>query len=254
MSSEKDFHNLIEQQNSEEKESAWRRLEDKLGEERTVPAPKKRCSPRFMKVLSACASFVAVAAIGLGIGLGIGLNPTGGDDILDEDPPKQTEPVDPPEESPVPDKVIRYCGIEDCEVGSGEFTLKQYAENYQIDLLYLDWYEQTEDFTKRLYKTKETGENVCVKEEFMIFDGAYEGYYIRVFVTDNKTETDFLTWYTGETGNETAVNNALVYSQLDATGTLANFEFGGYRYYLKALDVYDEAYILELAESMLQNA
>lgn len=254
MSRETDFHNLIEQQNLEEKEAAWHRLESKLSEQqelregKATASPKKRRSPKFMKVLSACASFAVISIIGLGVGLGIGLNPDkgGADDTLDNDPPEQTLPVDPPEEPPI--LYIRYCGVKDCEMVSSEFTLKEYAENYQIKLLYLDWYEKTEDYNNSLYKLKENGDIVCFQEDFV--DG--EGNYISISVTDNKTEIDSLIWYTAETGNEIILNNISVYSQYSTNTTLANFEYQGYRYYL-FLEFEDIEYLLSIVEQMLNN-
>lgn len=263
MSKEKDFHKLIEQQCPEEKEAAWRRLESKLteqqalGEQRKAPSPREKSLPKFIKILSACASFVVIAIIGLGVGLGIGLNPDkgGGDDALGKEPPEQTTPVEPDtsNEPAQPEIVIRYCGSDDCEIISGELTLKQYAETYQTDLLYLDWYEETGDYSNYIYRLKENGDSICFQEDFMIFDGVNEGNYISLFVTDNKTETDFLTWHSAETGKEAVINHVSVYYMCEGGNTLANFEYKGYKYYLEVLSLEVEGYILEVAELMLQH-
>ena len=122
------------------------------------------------------------------LGLAIGLNTDkGGDNTSGNEFPEQTVPIDSPEDPPVPDVVIRYCGVEDCEIKSGECTLKEHTEKYQVGLLYLDWYEKAEDYNKFLYTLKETGDAVCFQEFFMDSDANY----IYIYVTDNRTEIDF---------------------------------------------------------------
>lgn len=247
MSKRKDFHNFIEEQSPAEKESAWRRLESELGDEQTSVSPKKRRSSMRMKVLSACASFAVIAVIGLGIGLGLNSN-VGGDDVsdgnpLEENPPSQTMPVEPV----APDDDIRYCGVNDYVVETGELTLKQYAEQYQINLLYLDWYDETEDYNNYLYKLKENDEIICLQED-LVDD---ESNYICLYITDNRTETDFLYWHDAEAEAEKVINGISVYYMYDEQAWL-NFEYQGYKYYL-LFDFDDKEYLFSVAEQMILN-
>ena len=239
---EKEFHKLIEQQNPEEKEAAWRRLEQRLKDENVeiVPAKRKK-SLTAWKVFSVCTSVAACLVIGLGLGLGLGLN-RGGEDISDTNPPNQTEPVEPE----VPEKPIRYFGVSDCTQVEAEYTLKEYSLNNEAELLYWDYYEKTEDYDKFVYQLKDTGEAICLGEMFVNEDGNY----VFVYVTDNRTETDFLIWYDTETGTVSQIGNINIFYQNKMEFTRANFEYKGYRYYLE-IQFKDSDYLLQIAEEML---
>ena len=225
--SKKKIRNLIERQNAEEKEALWRRLEAELEGESVPVTPQKKRFPNFWKVFSACATSVALI-VGLGVGLGLGLNHRGGD-------------IAGP-----PDTHSRYCDVADCEIVKSEYTLKQYAELYGVDLVYLDWYD-AEDYEKHLYKLKDNGEPVCLQEQFA--DPNFN--YVSLFVTDNRTEMDFLTWYNEETGETAVMNGISVYYQ-EGQKRAVNFEYKGYRYYLK-LSINDFEYLLQIVETMLNN-
>lgn len=229
---DKKIHNLIMRQNSEANAALWSRIEAELAEELSAPAQKKKQkhSPKFWKVFSACTSAAVVLILGLGLGIGLGLNRK--PDVSQVTPPNIQ---------------LRYCSVADCEFGDGEYTLKQYAEVYNVELLYLDWYNETEDYDKSLYILKDGGEPVCFKEYFVDSDFNY----INIYVTDNRTVMDFIPWFDAETGKETAINNITVYYHMAQKSNM-NFEYKNYRYYIQ-LDFEDFDYLCQIAELMLSN-
>ncbi|MDE7296664.1 MAG: hypothetical protein K2N84_05300 [Clostridia bacterium] len=227
------IRNLIKRQNAEAQQAAWRRIEEALGEDYFAPKPKPKRSPKFWKILSACTSCAVVLILGLGLGLGLGLNRN-----------PDVSQVEPPDNS----VQLQYCSADDCDFEDGEYTLKQYAEVYNVELLYLDWYDTTEDYGKSLYTLKDSGAPVCFKEFFMCPDANY----ISVYITNNRTIMDFLPWFDAETGETTIINGVSVYYKSEAKNRLVNFEYKGYRYYLE-LDIDDFDYLCQIAEEMLSN-
>ena len=219
-------------QNPEANAALWSRIEAELGEELLATPQKKKPkrSPKFWKILSACASAAAVLIVGLGLGLGFGLNKK--PDVSQIDPPNTQ---------------VRYFSSADCELKEGEYALKQYTEVYNVELLYLDWYNETEEYGKSLYTLKDSGEPVCFKEYFVNSDFNY----IYVYVTDNRTEMDFLTWFDAKTGDKATISGITAYYHMAQKSNM-NFEYKGYRYYIQ-LDFEDFDYLCQIAEEMLSN-
>lgn len=223
---EKEFHKLIEQQGAEETEQAWQRIKARLNEEPEAvaqPKPKKRCPARVKKIAVICASVAIVAAAGISFSLGFGLQ----------------KPVDE----------NRYCSMGDYEMVVSEKTLKDYIVEYNVNVLYLDWYDETEEYSNTAYRLKGTNEIICFYEGFVDTDWNY----INLYVTDNKTEIDILNKFKLESQEQTVVVSTSILHTIHNHNSYASFEYSGYRYFIE-LELEDSDYVLNIAEQLLQSA
>ncbi len=228
---ERKLHKMIEEEGREETARAWARLEARLNEMPQYNTPKKskkRLSPKLKKILVSCASVAVVVAAGLGFSLGFGL------------------------QKPVDDN--RYCSANDYVSASSEKTLKDYVLEYQVNVLYLDWYDEAGEYFNTAYKLKETEEIVCFHET--LTDEYWN--YVYLYVTDNKTEIDLLEQFNFNVEEEITVNNIPISYKISNYIAYAKFEYQNYKYYLEVNFVYTDLdyteHTFNIVEQLLQSA
>lgn len=223
---ERKLHKMIEEEGREETARAWARLEARLNEMPQYNTPKKskkRVSPKLKKILVSCASVAVVIAAGLGFSLGFGLQKP-----MNED---------------------RYCSANDYVSAPSEKTLKDYVLEYQVNVLYLDWYDEAGEYFNTVYKLKETEEIVCFHETLTDPDWNY----INLYVTDNKTEIDFLENFVLQNEKEINIDQTNIKYTTKSHNAYAKFEKQEYRYYVE-LELEDTEYLLNIVEQLLQSA
>lgn len=203
MSRERKFHNLIKNQNPEEKDRLWEKIEKELGNEKniTVVVPRKKKFPmgRFVAIASSCIVVVTVAAVTISHFL-------------------------PQEEND-----NRYRTQADYEKFSTDMTLKEYAQGIGKELLYFDWYEEAELIEDTIYKLNETNEIICFKEN--IINGE-TGQSIKFYVVDDKTKMDILESFYTRCRDNSQVKDIEIYWNYNINEANAYFEYNNYNYYL----------------------
>ena len=219
------FHDFIEQQNPEEKqrgiERVLKRERERLGlTEEDVARPIKKPFPvkRFWAI---CAP--SLATVVLGISLFAFILPH----LKKED--------------------IRYCEASEYTVVESAKTLKEYGEEIEQDLLYFQWYTQTDYLKDYEYQLNDTQEIICHEEELV---DSSTSCLISIWVTDNKTNLDIFNHYNSLTNHE-KIKNTKVTWEFDSKYAYSTFEYDGYNYYLEVKNPIDEEYILELTEQLL---
>lgn len=201
MSRERKFHNLIKNQNPEEKDRLWEKIEKELGNENiTVVVPKKKKFPmgRFVALASSCILVVTVAAVTISHFL----------------PPKDD---------------TRYRTQADYEKFSTDMTLKEYAQDIGKELLYFDWYEEVELIEDTIYKLNDTNEIICFQEDMI---NGETGQSIKFYVVDNKTKMDILETYHNLCSQKSEVKDIQVHWISGLKEANAYFEYNNYNYYL----------------------
>lgn len=228
---ERKLHKMIEEEGREETARAWARLEARLNEMPQYNTPKKskkRLSPKLKKILVSCASVAVVVAAGLGFSLGFGLQKP-----VDED---------------------RYCSANDYVSAPSEKTLKDYVLEYQVNVLYLDWYDEAGEYFNTAYKLKETEEIVCFHET--LTDEYWN--YVNLYVTDNKTDIDLLEQFNFNGEEEITVNNIPISYKINDEDAFAKFEYQNYRYFIEINFVYTDLdyteHTFNIVEQLLQSA
>ncbi len=202
MSRERKFHNLIKNQNREEKDRLWEKIEKELGNENitvVVPRKKKFSMGRFVAIASSCVVVVTVAAVTISHFL-----------------PNQEDDT-------------RYRTQADYEKLSTDISLKEYSQEIGKELLYFDWYNCVDLLKDTIYQLNDTGEIICFQEDMI---NGETGQSIRFYVIDDKTKIDILEPYHTLCSQKSQVKDIQVNWISSLKEANAYFEYNHYNYYL----------------------
>ena len=225
MSRERKFHELIEQQNREEKDAVWAKIQQQEGEkEEPTPALPKARSFFWRKWMSIAASSLAAVVIGVFSTWGF-LSLKGGSN----------------------DNKGRYFTGQSYETVKVQYTLKEYAQEIEKELLYFDWYAETEDLKNYAWQLKDTQEIICFEEEIIDIN---TGCMVYLFVIQADIEIEDFS-FDEETERISEINGVEIDWRYSRFNAYANFEYENYRYYLRVDEPIDENYILDLIETLL---
>lgn len=215
MSRERKFHNLIKNQNSEEKDRLWEKIEKELGNENiTVVVPRKKKFPmgRFVAVVSSCVLIVTIATIAVWKFL-----------------PQETGP--------------RYCTQDQYRGTKTDMTLKEYAKENNKELLYFDWYEKADLLENTIYQLNDTNEIICFQEDMI---NGETGTFISLYVVDTQTKMDMLDYFYTRCDKSSQVKDIQVNWISSLKEANAYFEYNHYNYYLTVDAPESSEAILEL--------
>ena len=226
MLNENEFHKLIEQQGQESKKKGWERLEGQLPIDNNedadiINSDSTAARSNLKKLIIPFLAFSAVLIICLLI-------------IL-----KSSNNED--------NSSIRYCSETDYTVIETHQTLKEFSEREEKNWLFFDWYSETELINDVVYKLNTTGEVICFQETIMDMN---TGYIVKMNVTENRTDIDFLTEYK-LIENECNINNIVVKWQDGVLSSRAMFQYNEYNYFLEIADMDTPNGILEFVEILL---
>jgi len=223
MSKEQDFHKQIIEQNQEEKDSLWRKIEQQQDEEVVelgeVLGKQHRLSQKTIIIAS---SFFCLL-IGIAIILACTLT------IRKED-------------------TIRYCGSNEYYQEEVDISIEQYASDSEKEILFFDWYAEAEYYTDIQYRLKTTNEVICLREELVDENGVY----IVQNITDKYTQLDFLNFYYTNCNKSTKIESCEIKYGIADSKSYAYFSFKKHNYYLLIEALADEQYILKLVEDLIK--
>lgn len=227
MSRGRKFHELIEQQNREEKDAVWAKLQQRETErqkEEPAPVSSKARSFSWRKWTPILASSLVAVVVGV-------FGTWGFLSLYDEKN----------------DNKGRYFTGQSYETVEVQYTLKDYAQAIGKDLLYFDWYQETDFLEDYAWQLKDTQEIICFQEEITDIN---TGCIVYVFViqADIEIENFSIEEETDRNGEIKQVQIDWSYSKFNA---YANFEYEDYKYYLRVDEPIDENYILDLVEELL---
>ncbi len=219
---EKDIHNLIEQQEPEKKQAAFKRIQERLNIAE-VPAvqtakPKKSVKKRAF-------AWSAVMAVALCLAIVLPITLTGTPDVKD-----------------------RYCVAGDYETYPTEFNIEQYASNINQKILFVDWYDIAEECLTDLYVNVNDHDDMIYLREKLV--SGETGEIVDLYITDKRTKVDILSrWDSCTTVKQLEDTEVL----LDVTfqALFATFKYGDFVYYLEFINVENESRALEIIASML---
>ena len=223
MSRERKIHELIEKGNREEKDRVWARIQERAREEvpLAVELPKPKARP-WRKWAAIAAS--SCAAVLIGVVAFVKFFPFG---------EKKNEG--------------RYFDNQAYERIDVDYTLQEYAQSIEKDLLYFDWYAETDYVKNMAWKLNDTQEIICFQEELVDINS---GCVVHLFVTDADDKMD---GFSTDENTQSVSMLGQVEVNWDFLGdkAIANFEYEGYRYYLRVKEPMDEGHILALVEELL---
>ena len=227
MSRERKFHELIEQQNREEKDAVWAKIQQKAaerGKKEPAPALPKTRSFFGRKWVQIAASSVVAVVIGVFAAWGF-LSLKDGNN----------------------DNKGRYFNNQSYEIVATQITLKEYAQEIGENLLYFDWYAETDHLKDQVWQLKDTQEIICFQEEIVDIN---TGCIINMYVIQGNIEIEGFS-SDEETNRKSEVNGIQIEWQYLRFDAYANFEYEDYKYYLRVKEPIDENYILDLVEELL---
>ena len=260
MSKEKKFHQLIEEQNQEEKARVWEKIQEKMDEQPQnevvqVDSVKWRnIVKRSWKQVTAVASAAVVVA--LSIFAIVKFLPYGDISGLESSTgPTQVETSGTSSETDMGnDSLIdtpnnnRYCSAEQYTSNLADKTIKQYAIETGKTLLFFDWYNETEECSGYIYTLTETNEVICYRETIM---NPETGDLLTLYITDKFTKMDFL-----EGAGEMMIyistyNDVQISWGGSNTKAYASFEYGDDIYTIELTEPLEEDDVLEYAKLLL---
>ena len=227
MSKERKFHELIEQQNREEKDAVWAKIQQKEAERQKnepVPVSPKARSFSWRKWTPILASSLAAVVIGVFATWGFLSLKNGNND----------------------DNKGRYFTSQSYEIVATQITLKDYAQEIGKSLLYFEWYEETDYLKDQAWQLNDTQEIICYNEEIIDVN---TGCKVEIFVIEADIEIE--DFADDETDKKSEINGVQIDWQYSKFRAYANFEYKDYIYYLRVKEPFDENYILDLVEELL---
>lgn len=221
MSKEQEFRELLENQNADEKNIVWCRLEQRLDEEEVeigeVLRKKRALSKTSITIISSFAALIIAVAVIL-ISLFV---------------PKKDNP-------------IRYCTDGDYYSVETDISIEQYSKDNNLNLLYFDSPKGFEIYYDQQYKLKVTNEVICLREELVDANGVY----IIQYVTEQNIKIDFLEFYLNTCVDSHNVASINVKYGVTNESTYVFFTRNGSNYYFTLEESLDEQYALSLIEAL----
>jgi len=209
---DKGIHDLIEQGNEERKKKSWQTIQSGFEQGTVVELENNGTNTAALlksKKFVIPVTVVTVIIIALILTLA----------LFDWDRPNNT---------------VRFYQSDEYESAISDITLKEYSQQNNFDIIYFDWYAETDDYVDRVFLLKDTNEVICFQET--IYDNNTDNSII-IFVTEKNVQLDFLSIYDYLTDSYNSNVGITVQWGGDSNKVFAKFECKGYTYYLQIDDI-----------------
>lgn len=220
---ENDIHRLIEEQDRENKDALYEKLQSRLNisAEQKAEQPKRR-TKRTVGIFSIAAACVCVVFLAVMLPF-----------LL------KNGKVDEPGE--------RYCSEDDYTLSDSKQTVKEYVSSTEKDILYIDWYEFSEVTTFIYVSVKDPDDMVYMREKLVNNE---TGDVINFYITDNRTNIDVIASFKNACEDDYNTHNTAVKYNYNNKKSMAMFEYKGFRYYIELLEPFEENSIKEIIDGM----
>lgn len=226
MAKEKDFNSLIEKQDEETKKRTFEKLQAKLAEnDDDISRPNQNVLVKktFWQKRNIVIIGMVFLLLVVGVVLFVLLHKNNTDNFK-----------------------FRYCTASDYHIEDSEQTIKQYAEDNKLDILFFDSDNGFEILLSQQYKLNATNEVICLYEELVVNDN-----FIIIYITDNVTEIELLKNYTTLCNEGTQINDLNILYGIDDVNAYAKFEYNNYVYYFQVWENADIDYLLNLVAELI---
>ncbi len=222
---EEKIHNHIEEQKTEEKEALFSRLSSEIEFTPSKPV-RTNAKPKVLALAVSAAVLICLCIIIVPI---IILN-------------ANKEPN------------IRYYSSDYCVYQPLDCSLKEYGQENNVKLLYIDWYDLS-DRTTQLYIDKNDQSRIVYFEEILF--NVEKDIIATLYITDIYTKMDFLDEYCEVCNESITFNEFTINFRNDfPRNSFAYFQYNKYSYYISLQSISeslnDEQLITNIVESMLQ--
>lgn len=223
----KEFHKLIEEQNPEQKQALHKKLKQELNIAEAEQTQKKPTFSykRFYRIFAGVSA--AVAAVCLAIVLPL---------VLNRDTAVPTE---------------RYCHAADCVETVADYTVKDYSEQNNLSLLYIDWYDIADEIQTKVFVNTNDSSDIIYFEETLV--NGETGDIATLYITELHTKVDIFEDVENSCENFEYISSVKVSWKYQNIKGTAYFEYSGRSYVIELKNPMAEDSVLDLVESMLSN-
>lgn len=226
--SKKNIHKLIEEKNPEGKAALRQRVMERLNLPNESEQTQKKPTfsyKRFYRIFAGVSAAVAVVCLAIVLPI-----------VLNRDTAVPTE---------------RYCHASDCVKVEMDYSIKEYSEQNNLSLLYLDWYDVSEERQTLKFVNIDDNSDIIYFQE-MLVNGEIGSIAI-LNITDLYTQVDIFEEVEKTCENVEYISSVKVsWSYRNFKGT-AYFEYSNRRYSIELRYPMAEDSVLDLVESMLSN-
>lgn len=224
----KNVHHFIEEQNLEEKENLRKMTEEKLGFSLTQESVSKKNTRNTGKIYAICASAMCIVCLLIML------------PFLLNNSLKDNSEVD---------NSKRYCIEAECTWIWSENNIKEYNEENDTNLLYIDLYDHAAEVITQIYVAKNDETDIVFFYEAVFLEDTYDE--IELYITDNRTTVDILVGFEESCKKSDYIDDVLVrWMCADDSGKIV-FEYKGYKYFIALEYAVEETYIKQLVENMI---
>lgn len=224
----KNIHKLIEEKNPEGKAA----LRQKVMERVNLPTEAEQIQKkptfsykRFYRIFAGVSA--TVAAVCLAIVLPI---------VLNRDTAVPTE---------------RYCHAADCVETVADYTVKDYSEQKNLSLLYIDWYDIAEEIQTKAFVNINDSSDIIYFQETLV--NGETGDIANLYITELHTKVDIFEDIGNTCVNIKNISSIKVSWGYQNYNGFAYFEYSDRSYVIELKNPMAEDSVLDLVESMLSN-
>lgn len=126
-------------------------------------------------------------------------------------------------------------------------SVKEYAQQSKLPLLYLDWYDNADFIESKKFTPQNDKKTIVYISETIVNE---DGYRVTYSIMERKFDTDAFQAYTEPNQNLSLSNGIKVKYLISLSQIRATFEYKGYKYYINFTNNADETFMRETIESM----
>lgn len=224
----RNIHKIIEEKNPEGKAALRQKVMERLNLPTEAEQIQKKPTfsyKRFYRIFAGVSAAVAVVCLAIVLPI-----------VLNRDTSVPTE---------------RYCHAADCVETPVDFSIKEYSEQNNLALLYLDWYDIADELETLLFVNNNDDNDVIYLKETIV--NGEIGSIAILYITDLYTQVDIFEDMEKTCENVEYISSVKVsWSYRNFKGT-AYFEYSNRRYSIELRYPMAEDSVLDLVESMLSN-
>ncbi len=222
---ERDVHNLIERQDEDGKKALYTRICDGLGLETKVkPAPRSKRALLWRVLVPALSFCIICLAIILPIALKNRVNPNPN----------------------------RYCLSADCVEVALDMNVKEYADRNGKSMLYIDWYDISEDVTTISFVNKDDRNDIIYLDEVIV--NGETGDTVQLSIFDKHTYLDSFDYLLEIQYDKIEYKGIVMEWKSNMLNFMGMIKFGDYRYYVQISQPSEAVDIVEILKGMVDTA
>lgn len=130
-------------------------------------------------------------------------------------------------------------------------TVRDYAVENNLDLLYIDWYDNADEIHTKLYINKDDKVDISFLQETIV--NSRSGSIVDLYIMKQNIEVDSMVRYEKQCDKNTTIKGLAVNWNYNKPYGVAYFNYEGYKYYIILEDISDKSVINDAVEDMIKD-